>query len=714
MTMSPRPALEGGGRSWSRAELDAAVAAFARVLRARGTRVLASLMDNSPAWVVADAAAQEAGVVHVPLPVFFTPQQIQHALQSAGVDAVLTIPEIAAKWPPLPRESCAIAGHDTVLLAVPARAVPLPAGTVKVTFTSGTTGDPKGVCLRAGAMQRSAQGLVEALEPLDIRRHLCVLPLAVLLENIAGVLAPLARGATCVVPPLAEVGLSGSSGFDPAAFHAAIERHGPDSVIVLPQMLRAWSAWLEQAGKRAPASLKMVAVGGAAVGERLIAAARAQGIPAYEGYGLSEAGSVQTLNLPGADRPGSAGRALPHARLRIAADGEIEVAGTLMAGTIGDSAPPPEWWPTGDLGSIDAEGFLHVQGRRKNVLITGFGRNVSPEWVETALRSEPAVAQAVVFGEAQPALSAVLWPASDQVSDSALWAAVDSANATLPDYARVRRWVRARAAFTASSGLATANGRPQRGAILAMHAEGLGIDGIAPVQPKESMRFFPRLQQETAAARQGLLSAPIIQGCLRGEVSLASYVAFLTEAYHHVRHTVPLLRACRDALPERHAWLRPALDEYVEEEKGHDEWILGDIRACGADAEAVRNGRPGHAAEVMVAYAYDTIARGNPLAFFGMVHVLEGTSVSLALMAADQIQKPLGLPDAAFSYLRSHGTLDREHTAHFELLMDRIEDPQDQADIIHAARAFYRLYGDVFRGLPLPQAHAAPRQEAVA
>jgi pyrroloquinoline quinone (PQQ) biosynthesis protein C len=216
------------------------------------------------------------------------------------------------------------------------------------------------------------------------------------------------------------------------------------------------------------------------------------------------------------------------------------------------------------------------------------------------------------------------------------------------------------------------------------------------------MAFHAQLLQLTEASRMGLLSAPIIQGCLRGEVSLPSYLAFLTEAYHHVKHTVPLLLACKAALPAHHAWLNDAMDEYVEEERGHEEWILDDIRACGGDAEAVRHGQPGHAAEVMVAYAYDTIRRRNPLGFFGMVHVLEGTSVSLALLAADNIQKPLGLPDAAFSYLRSHGTLDQEHTAHFQLLMDRIEDPQDQRDIVHGARAFFRLYGDVFRTLPLP------------
>ncbi len=223
------------------------------------------------------------------------------------------------------------------------------------------------------------------------------------------------------------------------------------------------------------------------------------------------------------------------------------------------------------------------------------------------------------------------------------------------------------------------------------------------------MGFYLELQERTADARRHLLGAPIIQGCLSGEVSLASYTAFLTEAYHHVSHTVPLLQACRRALPPRHAWLHGPLEEYVLEEQGHDEWILDDLRACGANAQAVRDGRPAHATEVMVAYAYDTIARGNPLGFFGMVHVLEGTSVALALAAADQIQRALALPDSAFGYLRSHGLLDREHTAHFGLLMDRMEDAGDRDVIVHAARAFYRLYGDVFRELPLPQASTAHR-----
>ena len=182
---------------------------------------------------------------------------------------------------------------------------------------------------------------------------------------------------------------------------------------------------------------------------------------------------MQTLNLPGADRPGSAGRALPHADLRVAADGEIELRGSLFLGYLGDARPVPDWWPSGDLGHIDNEGFVHIRGRKKNLLITGFGRNIAPEWVETVLRGEPAIGQAVVYGEGMSALCAVLWPSRSDLDDAVLRAAVEAANAGLPDYARVGPWLRARVAFSPETGLATANGRPQRRAIWQAHEAAL-------------------------------------------------------------------------------------------------------------------------------------------------------------------------------------------------------------------------------------------------
>ena len=220
-------------------------------------------------------------------------------------------------------------------------------------------------------------------------------------------------------------------------------------------------------------------------------------------------------------------------------------------------------------------------------------------------------------------------------------------------------------------------------------------------------RFAERLQAHTARERAELMNVPIIGDALVGRVSMPAYGAFLAQAWHHVRHTVPLLRAARDALPGRLAWLRGAFDEYVAEEAGHDDWILADLAACGIDSDRVRASRPAPATEVMVAYAYDTIARGNPIGFLGMVHVLEGTSVALALAAADRIQTGLGLPDAAFSYLRSHGTLDLEHTRHFADLIDALDEEGDREAIVHAARMFYRLYADVFRALPRPAADPA-------
>ena len=213
------------------------------------------------------------------------------------------------------------------------------------------------------------------------------------------------------------------------------------------------------------------------------------------------------------------------------------------------------------------------------------------------------------------------------------------------------------------------------------------------------MSFFETLQNETTAARNELLAAPIIQRALSGRITLHQYTAFLGQAYHHVRHTVPLLMAAGSRLPEHYGWLRAAVAEYIEEEIGHEEWILSDLTACGVDAERVRDGQPSIATELMVSYAYDMIARVNPLGFFGMVHVLEGTSISIAHSAADTIRETLDLPRNAFSYLYSHGALDLDHVKFFENLMNGVEEPSDQAQIVHAAKVFYRLYGAIFRSL---------------
>lgn len=220
------------------------------------------------------------------------------------------------------------------------------------------------------------------------------------------------------------------------------------------------------------------------------------------------------------------------------------------------------------------------------------------------------------------------------------------------------------------------------------------------------MTLYQRLQQETLAERQYLVTSPIIQRCFHGQITLENYVDFLTQAYHHVKHTVPLLMAVGSRLPEEKEWLREAVGEYIEEEMGHQEWILNDIAACGEDKETVRKSQPASATELMVAYAYDAVNRVNPLRFFGMVFVLEGTSIALADNAAEQIKNKLGLPANAFSYLRSHGSLDQDHIVFFEGLMNKITDKNEQDQIIHSAKMFFKLYANIFRELDNSAAQA--------
>jgi pyrroloquinoline quinone (PQQ) biosynthesis protein C len=213
------------------------------------------------------------------------------------------------------------------------------------------------------------------------------------------------------------------------------------------------------------------------------------------------------------------------------------------------------------------------------------------------------------------------------------------------------------------------------------------------------MSFYERLVETTRRERELLLSAPPIREALAGSISLPRYLAFLGQAYHHVRHTVPLLMAAGSRLPPRLSWMQRDVIHYLAEEVGHDDWILADIRAAGGDADAVRASAPHAATDALVAYVYDTAQRRNPVGIFGMVFVLEGTSAALALNAADRVQAALGLPDAAFTYLRSHGHLDQEHVGHMKGILDRLADAGDQAAVVQCARVMFWLYGSMFRGL---------------
>lgn len=459
------PALAGGPRTpvaWR--DLPAAIDAAARALHPDSPTAL--LADNSPEAALLHLASIAFDRPLVPIAGFASDLQAAHALRAAGVARVVTdAPDRVATWCDAagPRRASGLGGLTEIDLR-PAEDGP---AECRVTFTSGTTGAPKGARIPRRALLDVATSLAAVTQANPSERHLALLPLAVLLEETGGLLRTLFAGGTVLLPPIATTGLAGSSAIDGAQLVAAITRHRATSLVCVPQSLDALVGEAERGG--APPSLRFVGVGGAKVPPSLLERAARVGVPAFEGYGLTEAASVVALNAPGAVRRGTVGRPLPHVRVRVDASGEIHVAGAVFAGYVGsDDRPAADGsWATGDVGSIDADGYLRISGRRRNVFITSFGRNVSPEWVESRLAGCPSIAQCVVVGEGLPRPVAIVVArggAADVGRDIA------RAAADLPDYARPAAWVAARRPFTAESGLATPGGRPLRDAISALHA----------------------------------------------------------------------------------------------------------------------------------------------------------------------------------------------------------------------------------------------------
>ncbi|WP_342631650.1 AMP-binding protein [Marinobacter alkaliphilus] len=702
-----RIALQGPDAGLSYRKLWLAAEVVADQLQTLGIKRIGLCGDNTPAWVVADLACLMAEVVCVPVPVFFSRSQTEHLIQRAGLDALLFSAET---------EQAETIGQGVWRkhLPVSPAASSMPEHTAKITFTSGSTGTPKGVCLSAQQMAATAAALQQRLAGVELQQHLCILPLATLLENIAGVYLPLLMGATVTVALLQTLGMTGSSGLDLDQLVAGLNRHHPHTAILVPELAMSLVIAAEQ-GLLATDSFRFLAVGGGRVSPDLLARGRAVGLPLYEGYGLSECGSVVALNVPGAEREGTVGQPLGHVQVTVDDASRILVRGNTHMGYLGDEPEGDDWLDTGDLGALDAEGFLTVNGRAKNLMITSFGRNISPEWLESELVQALGAGQAVVFGDGEPQPGALV-VIPDNRSPDAVRSALATLNAGLPDYARLQAVYLRRQPLTRAEGHITANGRPVRHQIQAdlprLMAEAfplfmnLSVPAGTPTQQTTpgdyNMAFFDRLQSDTQQAREHVTRAPVIQAIREGRFDLEGYTWFLAQAYHHVKHTVPLMMACGGRLPDRLEFVRKALVDYIEEEYGHQEWILNDLAACGKDKEAIRHGQPDSAIELMVAYLYDRIQRGNPAAFFGMVQVLEGTSIELATPLGEAIQKQLGLPDQAFSYLYSHGALDQEHFEFFRNLMNEITDPDDQQAIIDAARMVYRLYGDMLHSIPLP------------
>jgi len=451
---------------------------------------LAILEDNTPAWVIADLAGQMKGVTVVPVPLFFSGEQQQHLLNQSGVQVVLSSQASLLKAV-ASVESADVKTYPTALgfsfyMMKLSDCSTQPMSASKITYTSGSTGQPKGVCLAPSVIDETLQALSDAVEQPDGITHLCTLPLPTLLENLAGVYLPLLKGGTIILKTQAELGLGGSSGLDIQAWAEALAESRTESLILTPELLKALVFLMTHHGLRLE-SLRFVAVGGGKVSPALLENAISLGLPVYEGYGLSECGSVVALNRPSASKPGTVGKPLAHVNVSIAEDGEVIVSGNAYSGYLDEGyldettldeaqvvqeTSVPKSVATGDLGYFDDDGFLVINGRKKNLIISSFGRNLSPEWVEAKLSGDTYVGQVIVVGDGRPYNVAIV-TATQSTTSHQIDDVVRLINRSLPDYAQIKYVILSAQPFTSDNGLLTANGRLKREVIIDTYHEEL-------------------------------------------------------------------------------------------------------------------------------------------------------------------------------------------------------------------------------------------------
>lgn len=441
-TTPNKTALVGSDSQLSYAELICAVEKTAQCLKTQCHGVIALAMDNSPAWVVIDLACQLNQVPLVALPPFYTQDQCRHVLEDARVQWLLTdSPErFFANRNHLALE---ISGHPVTAIQISdGQDIANLKALAKITYTSGTTGQPKGVCLSEKSLLAVSQSMVKRVQASTDEVHLALTPLAVLLENIASVHACLSAGGTSCIPSLAETGLSGSSSLEVAKLLVCLERYQATSAIMMPYMLKAMVCACEK-GANVPGSLRFLSVGGAVVSSSVLRRAQDCAIPVYQGYGLSECASVVALNSVAENRVGSVGKVLPHLEIKISKNSEIWIKGTLFEGYINQDRSHGEFFATGDLGFVDEDGYLFIQGRKKNQFITAFGRNVSPEWIEDELTASDIIHHAFVYGEARAWNSAIVFSSVLEKEERAdhLAQSIEQTNRHLPDYARIKTWI---------------------------------------------------------------------------------------------------------------------------------------------------------------------------------------------------------------------------------------------------------------------------------
>jgi long-chain acyl-CoA synthetase len=357
-----------------------------------------------------------AGKAVVPINFLLGDKEIAHVIADSEIDTIVTAPPLSGRLKDL---SIKIIDLTQLPQSPPVglRAIlpEMKADDLAVLmYTSGTSGMPKGVLLSFGNLQSDIDAAIEAAA-LQSRHHfLGVIPLFHAFGMTAMMLAPVQLGSTIVY----------MARFSPAGTLSAIREHGISLMFGVPSMYAA-IARLKDAKPEDFAQMYAMITGGEPLpsGVRELFQQRF-GVPLYEGYGLTETSPVISLNTPQANKPGSVGKPLPGVEVKIVGDdgsvrptgedGEIWLHGPMiMQGyhhlpkETAESLTPDRFFKTGDYGKINSDGYLHITGRKKDLIIIA-GEKAVPREIEEVLASHPEVAEAAVLGKKDPSRGEVV------------------------------------------------------------------------------------------------------------------------------------------------------------------------------------------------------------------------------------------------------------------------------------------------------------------
>jgi len=212
------------------------------------------------------------------------------------------------------------------------------------------------------------------------------------------------------------------------------------------------------------------------------------------------------------------------------------------------------------------------------------------------------------------------------------------------------------------------------------------------------MSFFITLVEMTDANRRELETVPKVNSMIHHGLSLVEYKAFLHDLYHIVWHFCPVMAAAAARCSDRFREVRYDLYDRIEEEKGHETWVLEDIEAIGGDVASARAHPPSAPVQAMIAFNYFGAERVHPCSVLGMLYMLEVVSSVYGGRVSDSIARTLGrnVDAGGFRFLTSHATMDLDHMAKLNKLMKKIDDPDAQESIVNSTRVNFYQFGRMF------------------